>query len=306
MKKTFERALHAAMLTDERIVLLTADDTSPELAQIMQDFPKRYFVFGIAECNMIGAAAGLARAGFLPVVSTYASFISYRAYEFIRDDVCYNNLPVCLCGVMSGVKVNNYGPTHHETEAISVLRSMPGLTLLSPASMLEVEPVLSAALGCNSPVYVRLGKAFETEIFDSNPTFEIGKSKAIREGKDITIIGTGNIISNAVEAAKILAERGIEAEIINLSSIKPLDKETITNSIRKTNRVLTLEEHQITGGIGSAVAEIIADNRIDCAFKRMGFDDRFVTEYGWHKEILEQNGLSPEDVEKRVMELITT
>lgn len=296
MKTTFEKALFSAMKIDDKIVLLTADDTSPELVQIAEAFPKRYLPFGIAECNMIGAAAGLARVGFRPFVYTYASFIAYRGYEFIRDDVCYNNLPVCLCGVMSGVKVNNYGPTHHETEAVSLLRSMPNITLLSPASMLEIEPVLKSSLACNSPVYIRLGKAFETEIFNEPPTFEIGKSNVIRDGWDVTIISTGNIISNALEAAITLSERGIEAEIVNLSSIKPLDKQTIIDSIRKTKRVITLEEHQITGGIGSAIAEIIAENRLDCAFVRMGFTDRFITEYGWHKEILEQNGLASEDV----------
>jgi transketolase len=145
-------------------------------------------------------------------------------------------------------------------------------------------------------VYIRLGKAFETEIFDIVPDFSIGTSSVIREGKDITFISTGNIIANAVDAAEALSKHGIEVEVINLSCIKPIDSETVLESIRKTRRVITVEEHQIIGGIGSAVAEIIADNRVDCAFVRMGFNDRFVTEYGWHKKILEQNGLTARDI----------
>jgi transketolase len=292
------------MKTDNRIVLLIADELSEELKEIEKIFPDRLFMFGIAECNIIGAAAGLARAGFIPVVYTVAAFLAFRAFEFIRCDVCINKFNVKIVGYASGVKINNFGSAHHAIEDIAVLRSLPNLNLLSPASANEVEPILTAALGCDSPVYIRLGKAFETEIFEKEISFEIGKSKTVRDGKDVTVIGTGNIISNAIEAAKTLSEKGIDCEIINLSSIKPLDKEIIIKSISKTKRVLTIEEHQITGGIGSAVAEIIAENRINCAFERMGFADKFVTEYGWHKEILEQNGLATEDVVRSIVKII--
>lgn len=304
MKKAFENSLLGLMEQNEKIVLLTADEHSPELTTIRENFPLRCFSFGIAECNMVGAAAGLSRAGFVPLVYTVASFLAFRSFEFIRCDICINNFKVILVGYASGVKINNFGSVHHAIEDIAVLRALPNLTLLSPASVNEVEPVLKAALETTAPVYIRLGKGFEIEIFDAPPSFTIGKSEVIREGDDITIISTGNIISNAVEAAKLLSESGIEVELINLSSIKPLDKDTLLNSIRKTKHVLTLEEHQITGGIGSLTAELIAENSVRCVFERMGFKDRFVTEYGWHKEILEQNGLSTKNVLEKVTELV--
>jgi len=196
----------------------------------------------------------------------------------------------------SGLKINNFGPTHHTTEDIAALRVLPNLCLLSPASPKEVSVVFDNCLEHNGAVYIRLGKAFETEIYDTVPDFEIGKSTYIRTGDDLTIISTGSIISNTLEAADLLAKDGFTADIINMASIKPLDTDKIIQSAQKTGRVVTVEEHQIIGGLGSAVSEILCSNRILASFERVGLDDRFCTTYGWHRDLLEISGLSVESI----------
>jgi transketolase len=292
MKKTFEEHLHKLMTNNDKIIALFADSDFDKYEDIARDCPGRYFNFGIAECNMAAAAAGMARDGWIPVVYAVNSFLAYRAYEFIRDDVCLQNLNVKFVGMGAGVKINNYGPTHHTTEDIAVLRVLPNITLLSPASPKEVPVVVDKSIEHYGPVYVRLGKAFEAEIYDSIPSFEIGKSKVIQPGEDITIIATGSIISNAIEAAKSLKSIGITAEIINMSTIKPLDGQAILESAKKTGRVVTLEEHQIYGGLGGAVSEVLCTASVPVQFERMGFRDIYCTDYGWHRDLLEMYGLS--------------
>lgn len=304
MREYFENLLLQIMKNNKKIILLTADDDSPLLTKIQNKFPERFIRVGIAECNLLGVAAGMSSLGFIPIVYTIGSFIINRALDFLRCDICINNLNVKLVGWGSGVKINNLGPTHHTTEDMAILRSLPNLTILSPASMLEIEPVFKAALSVESPVYIRMGKAFESEIFKSPPTFIIGKSQLLSKGKDISFISTGNIISNVIAASNELKNYNIEADIINLSSIKPLDVKTIIKSIKKTGRVITVEEHQVTGGIGSAVAEIIAENDLTCKLIRMGLPDKFVTENGWYKDLIEQNGLDVKDIVKTAKKII--
>lgn len=303
MRKILELSLLKLMENDNNIVLLTADDESNELTMIEKRFPERFIRVGIAECNLVGIAAGISRTGLIPIVYTYGAFIVHRAYDFLRCDVCINNLNVKLIGWGSGVKVNNYGASHHTTEDISMLRVLPNLNLFSPASPFEVESILEEAVYLKGPVYIRLGKSFENEIFETKERFIIGKSKVIKEGCHVTVISTGNIISNVIEASKELEKENLHVEIINLSSIKPLDIQTIVNSIEKTKNVITVEEHQINGGIGSAVAEIIAERNLTCHFKRLGFQDKFVTEFGWHKDLLEFNGLSVTDLINQIRDI---
>lgn len=301
MKKTFEKSLSDIMEQNEKIVLLTADEQSPELTVVREKFPERCFAFGIAECNMVGAAAGFVRAGFLPVVYTMASFLSFRSAEFIRCDICLNNFKAVLVAYSSGVKNNVYGPTHHLTEDIAAMRVLPNLAVISPASPLEVVPALKAAIAYSGPVYYRLGKAFETEIYSDMPQFEIGKSTFIRNGNDLTIIATGNIISNAIEAANILKnELDVNADIIDMSSIKPIDREAILSSATRTHKVVTVEEHQVNGGLGSAVCEVLAAAGINAKVEMIGFNDTFCMSYGWHRDLLEAYGMSANQLSERI------
>ncbi len=289
------------MEQNEKIVLLTADEQSPELTVVREKFPERCFTFGIAECNMVGAAAGFARAGFVPIVYTMASFLAFRSSEFIRCDICLNNLKAVLVAYASGVKNNVYGPTHHLTEDIAAMRVLPNLAVISTASPLEVVPALKAAIDYSGPVYFRLGKAFETEIYTDMPQFEIGKSTLIRKGNDLTIIATGNIIANAIEAADMLKkELDISADIINMSTIKPIDRAAILDSATKTHKVVTVEEHQVNGGLGGAVSEVLATSGISARLEMIGFNDTFCMSYGWHRDLLEAYGMSAAQIFERI------
>jgi len=287
------------MKENEKIVACFADSTFEFYEQFKSEFPDRFFNFGIAESNMVAAAAGLAKSSegeFIPVVYTFGAFLTYRVHEFIRNDVCMQKLNVKLVGLASGVKNNNLGPTHHATEDIAILRVLPNLTLLSPASPKEVPAIFEKSLEHAGATYIRLGKAFESEIYENDPSFEIGKSTLIRSGGDITLISTGSIISNVIEAADRLKDEGITADIINMTSLKPIDEEAIIRSAKKTGRVVTVEEHQVIGGLGSAVSEVLCSNGVFAAFERMGFKDTFCLEYGWHRDLLEFYGLSSVDV----------
>lgn len=300
MKKAFETSLNHLMSLDKRYVLLLADSDFEQYEVIKTNYESRCINFGIAECNMVAAAAALAKDGMIPIIYTVGAFIAYRAFEFIRDDVCLQNLNVKIVGMGQGVKINNFGPTHHSTEDIAVLRVLPNLTIVSPASPLEVVPAFEMSLAHKGPVYIRLGKAFETEIYEEPPKFEVGKWNVLKSGTEVTLIGTGNIISNLLNVAEKLGELGIDAEVLNASTIKPLDKECLIKSARKTGKIVTVEEHQINGGLGGAVSEVIATNDVNAKMEIIGFDDTFCLTYGWHSDLLEAYGLSTEQIFERI------
>jgi transketolase len=300
VRNAFGDALLDIFALDEKILLLVADDSPVRFDEIQKKYPERVFNFGIAECNMVGAAAAMAKEGFMPLVFAYSCFLSYRALEFIRLDICLPSVKVILAGHSCGVIINKGGPTHHSTEDIAVLRVMPNLTILSPASVKEVAPVLEKALSRAGPVYIRLGKAFETEIYESAPPFEIGRANIIRGGGDITIVASGSVVADAVEAARILQKDGIGAEVINMSTIKPLDGKTLAGSAGKTGRVVTVEEHSVYGGLGGAVSECLLKSGVPLkGFDIIGFNDTFCTEYGWHRDLKHAYGLSPQHIADR-------
>ena len=300
MKRTFEESLNRLMALDNRYVLLLADSDFEQYEIIKSNYKSRCINFGIAECNMVTAAAALAKDGMIPIIYTAGAFLAFRAFESIRTDVCLQNLNVKIVGMGQGVKINNFGPTHHSTEDLAVLRVLPNLTIVSPASPLEVVPSFEMTLDHKGPVYFRLGKAFEEEIYNESPKFEVGKWNVIKSGTDVTCIGTGNILSSVLNVAKKLNELGISAEVINASTIKPLDKECLINSARKTGKVVTIEEHQIHGGLGGAVSEVLATCDVNAKLEIIGFNDTFCMSYGWHRDLLEAYGLSEEQIFARI------
>jgi len=303
MKNRYEDYFLNIMAENSNVIALFADSDFSKYDYLKKHFDGRCFNLGIAECNMTGIAAGLAHDGFIPVVYTVNSFIAYRAYEFIRN-ICIQNLNVKFVGMGAGVIINNFGPTHHTTEDIAILRVLPNLTLLSPASPNEVPPIVEKAIAHEGPVYIRLGKAFETEIYTENmPSFEIGKSTLIQKGDDISLVTTGSIISNVIEAANLLKAEGISAEIINMTSLKPLDENAILQSAQKTGKLLTIEEHQIAGGLGGAVSELLSTKKTNATLYRMGFNDVFCTDYGWHADLKQMYGLSPTHIFEKCKEL---
>jgi transketolase len=305
MRNAFGDALLNIMNNNKKTLLLIADVSPVRYTDIRNKYPERVFNFGIAECNMVAAAAAMAKEGFIPIVFDMDCFLAYRTFEFIRLDVCLQKQNVKFAGYACGVIGNNFGPTHHATEDIACLRALPNLTLLSPASVKEVAPVVENAVGHRGPVYIRLGKAFETEIYENTPRFEIGKSSCLQSGNDITLIATGSIIADAVEASRLLQKDGISPEIINMSTIKPLDEAAVIKSAAKTGRVVTVEEHTIYGGLGGAVSECLLKSGVRLkGFDIMGFNDTFCTDYGWHRDLKQMYGLSPGHIAERCRRII--
>lgn len=303
MKKKFEQTVFNIMKENDKVVLITTDNDFLNYQAFLDEFPKRCYDFGIAECNALGAAAGLAKEGFSPIVYGVGAFIAYRAFEFLRCNTCIQNLGVVFVGFGAGFKINNFGATHHSTEDISVLRALPNLSLFAPASVNELPPVLKASLALKTPVYIRIGKCFETEIYDDEPEFIPQKSKIYLEGSDITLLTTGNIIAEAIKAANKLKKEGIDAEIINVSSLKPVDKKTIIESVQKTKRLLTIEEHQIQGGLASIASDCLAGK--GCfLFEKMGLNNEFANEFGWYKDILDTYKLNEECIYNKVKQMI--
>ncbi|MDR1913233.1 MAG: transketolase [Clostridiales bacterium] len=302
--KTFYNELLKLMLKNGKIIFLHADQAGNIDHELKTHFPTHYINFGIGENNMIAAACALAKDGLVPLVCTQGAFLAYRSFEFIRVDCCIQNMNIKIIAMGAGVKNNTLGPTHHATEDIAAMRVLPNLTILSPASPLEIAPALDAALAHNGPVYLRLGKAFETEIYTEPPKFKIGVANLLSEGSDLTIIATGNIIASAIYASDKLSESGISCDVINMSTIKPLDVDAVLRSAIKTRNVVTIEEHQIIGGLGGAVAEVLAQRGIGAKLERIGFNDEFATTYGWHKDILENYDLLPKQIYKRIVSFL--
>jgi transketolase len=296
MRETYENSIYDLMGINHNIVVLIADSASGKYENIKIKYPQRYFQFGIAENNMVAAAAGMAKEGLIPVVYTLNNFLAYRSYEFIRNDICLQNRNVKLVGLGCGVSANTLGPTHHTTEDIAALRVLPNLTLVSPGSPKEVPIALEKSIALDGPVYIRLGKAFEREIYQESPSFKIGKSTTILTGNSISIIATGSIIADVLEAALLLKKDGIHADVINMSTIKPLDEDSIRETAQKTGKVLTVEEHSVIGGLGGAVSEFLCKSGINVLFDMMGFRDTFCTDYGWHQNLKEMYGLSPKHI----------
>ncbi|AEF84676.1 1-deoxy-d-xylulose-5-phosphate synthase (1-deoxyxylulose-5-phosphate synthase) (dxp synthase) (dxps) [Treponema primitia ZAS-2] len=293
MRKVFEKYIYDLLGANSKIVFLVSDSDLSEYKKIKNKYPDRFFDFGIAESNMIAISAGFAKEGYIPLVYALNSFLAYRALEFIRDDICLQKRNVKIIGLAAGVIANTLGPTHHSTEDIAALRALPNLILVSPGSPKEVSVVLEKSVDYNGPVYIRLGKAFEREIYESISPFEIGKSTLMSEGEDITIISTGSIIADVIEAAEMLKKDDITAEIINMSTIKPIDKESIIKSALKTKKVITVEEHNVIGGLGCAVSEVLCKAGVTVIFDIMGFNDTFCNDYGWHQDLKRMYGLSP-------------
>lgn len=301
MRKTYENSIYELMKRNEKIVALVADSGLGKYEDIEKEFPDRLFNFGIAESNMIAAGAAMAKEGFIPVIYALNNFMVYRAYEFIRNDVCLQNRNVKFVGLGAGVVANTLGPTHHTTEDISCLRVLPNMTLVSPASPKEVPVVLEKSVDFTGPVYIRLGKAFEREIYENDSPFEIGKSTVLTEGNDLTVIATGSITADALEAVNKLKEKGVNAELINASTIKPFDEETLLKSAAKTKKVVSVEEHQVTGGLGAAVAETLCKAGIGAKLDIIGFENTFCSDYGWHQDLKRMYGMSPDHIFNRCL-----
>ena len=291
----FGRGLKAAGEANERIVALCADLTeSTQMHLFKEAFPKRFIEIGIAEQNLVTVASGLARAGKIPFTSSYAAFSPGRNWEQIRTTTALNNQPVKIVGSHAGVSVGPDGATHQMLEDIALMRVLPNMVVVAPGDSIEAEKATKAIAENGKPSYLRLARE-KTPVFSTEESpFELGKAYVLKEGTDVSLFGTGMMSYQLLVAAKLLEAKGINAEVVHVPTIKPLDHETLLTSARKTGRVVTAEEAQAAGGFGSAVVEFLSDV-LPMPVKRIGMNDRF-GESGAPNELVEYFGLSGDKI----------
>ena len=301
-RAAYGHALKTEVYKNPNVVVLEADLGNATKSNAFKEVaPERYFNMGISEQDLIGTAAGFAAAGKIPLASTFAVFATGRAFEQVRNSVCYPKLNVKICATHAGLTVGADGGSHQAIEDISLMRTLPNMTVINPADAKEAEAAVLAAIDYQGPVYIRLGRAETKDIHDDSYHFEWGKAEVLRQGADVSIFATGIMTAKALDAAETLAKQGIQAEVINVHTIKPLDEETVIASAKKTGKVVTAEEHSIIGGLGSAVAEVLARQ---CPTKQafVGVQDSF-GESGSPDDLLEKYGLTAEDIVKAAVGL---
>ncbi len=303
MRTAYLNTLYNLAKKDKNVFALISDNGAIVYDKYRADLGEQYFNFGISEANMLGAAAGMASCGKIPFAYTIGAFLAYRALEFIRNDICLQNQNVKVVGTGAGMVYSALGPTHHSTEDFGCLRSLPNLTILSPASPLEVKKVTEAAYEIKGPVYIRLGTNKEQEIYEKDYEFQIGKGVEICQGNDATIISTGNIIVDVLEVRKRLELEGISTRVINIHTIKPFDRDIVMKAIEETNAIVTVEDHNVIGGLGSAVSEVIAESGIGTKFKRIGLTD-FSKGYGSYAQVKEQNRIGIDKIIEEMIDML--
>jgi transketolase len=290
----------AELAADDPRVVLVSQDFGP-VRGFTDRFPDRHLDVGISEENLIGVAAGLAHAGKLPFVLGMAPFVSMRGFEQIRDDCAYNRNPVKLIAPFAGLEAGAWGATHHAIEDIALLRTVPGLTLLSPADPGESHRAIRAAAAIDGPVYIRLGFLRPIEGYDA--PFTPGEIVTLRGGDAAAILATGSCVQTALAAHAALREQGVAARVLNVHTLKPLDRAAVERAARDTGRLVTVEEHFVDGGLGGAVAEILAETGIG-RLRRVGVRDRFCTEVVPYPELLRLHGIDADGVVAAVRELL--
>jgi len=281
-------------------VVLVTQDFGP-IGSFTERFPNRHFDVGISEENLVGVAAGLAHAGKLPFVIGMAPFVSMRGFEQIRDDCAYNRNNVKIIAPFAGLEAGPWGATHHATEDIALLRSIPGMTILSPADSNEAYRAVRAAAAIDGPVYIRLGFLMGIDGYDAE--LRVGEAVTLREGEDLTVIATGGCVGSALTAHEALKADGIGARVLNMHTLKPIDLTAIERAARETGRVVTAEEHSVIGGLGGAVAEVMAELGVG-RLRRVGVRDVFCTEVEPYPELLRIHGLDAAGIEAAARALL--
>ena len=294
-REAYGEALKEIGGKNEQIVVLDADlSKSTKTNVFAKAYPQRFFNVGIAEQNLVGTAAGLAASGKIPFVSTFAMFAAGRAFEQIRNSVCYPKLNVKVAATHAGLTVGEDGASHQAIEDVSLMRSLPNMTVLVPADEEETRQAIAWAAEYQGPVYIRLGRMSVDNVSPEGYVFAPAKAAILTEGNDVTLIANGVMVTAALEAAKTLAAEGIQARVINMASVKPLDAAAVVSAAKETGAIVTCEEHSIIGGLGSAVAEVLAE-QAPAPMERVGVKDTF-GESGKPKELLAKYGLTAADV----------
>jgi transketolase len=302
-REAYGKALAQLILEDKKIVVLDADlSKSTKTADAKAVCPERHFNVGIAEGNMMGIAAGLASCGNTVFASSFAMFATGRAYEQVRNSIGYTHLNVKICATHAGITLGEDGASHQSIEDIALMRAIPGMTVIQPCDDIETKQVIQAISKVNGPCYVRLGRSAVDTVNSEDYVFEIGKGSVLRKGNDITLIATGMMVQQALLAATTLSEQGIEVNVINIHTIKPLDETLILEYAKKSKLVVTCEEHSKFGGLGSAVAETLSKNH-PIKMAMVAVNDTF-GESGTPNALIEKYGLTAKDIVKTVLESI--
>lgn len=302
-REAYGEALAALGMKNEKIVVMDADLAgATKTGTFKKAFPDRFFDFGIAEADMICAAAGFAFSGFVPFASTFAMFGAGRAFEQIRNSVAYPGANVKLAFTHAGLSVGEDGGSHQALEDVALMRELPGMTVFSPCDAAETAKVVRAAAEMDGPVYIRLTRPGTDDITDKSTPFTPGKAVVLREGKDAAIFATGLMVTRALRAAELLAADGIDAAVVNFHTIKPLDEECVLSYNSSVRAIVTAEDHFVTGGLGSAVAEVIA-GKPGASFARVGVEDKFGRS-GSPDALYQAYGLTPEAIADKVKALV--
>ena len=280
---------------NKEIVVLDADLSAATKTSIFaKKFPDRFFDMGIAEANMMGVAAGMASCGKIPYVSTFAAFAAGRAYDQIRSSICYPNLNVKICATHCGITVGEDGATHQMLEDFALMRALPNMTVICPSDDVETKYLIKEITNIKGPVYVRLARLATPIIYEENQTFEIGKAVQIGEGTDATVFATGVVVSEAIKAKEALEKEGIYIRVVDMHTIKPIDREMIVKSAKETKKLISIEDHSIIGGLGSAISEVLTEE-YPCKLVRMGIKDTF-GKSGNAKELMKYFGITAEEI----------
>ncbi len=295
MRKTCLDMVYELAKSDPRIVFIGSDLGPGTLDQMKREMPDRFFMEGIQEQHVIGMAAGMAMEGYIPYVNTIATFITRRCYEQLAVDLCLHNLPVRLIGNGGGLVYAPLGPTHLAIEDIAIMRALPNMTVVAPTDAQEMRRFMRQTPDVPGPVYIRLGKGGDPVVSRDEDGFAIGKAIEQRGGADLAIVATGVMVGRALDAAEILAGKGIQCTVVNMHTVKPLDEAKVLDLARTAKLLVTIEEHTLMGGLGSAVAEVLADKfqGRPPALRRLGIPDVFPMEYGSQDPMLETFGLQP-------------
>ncbi|MCR5523190.1 MAG: transketolase family protein [Clostridia bacterium] len=302
----YGKAIADIMQRDPKVVAVTADlAKSTKLGDVLKVCPERVINVGIAEQDMFGVAAGLARAGITPFVSGFSAFTSMRACDQLHTDICYQNVNAKIIATHSGTSFGQAGSTHHAIVDLAIVRAMPNITLIVPADGYETANAVNAAYDNFGPYYIRINRGFDRVLYENmDYGFEVGKAVEINPGSDITVIACGSCVLQAKEAAKFLENAdGLKVRVLNMHTIKPIDKEAILKAVTETRRIITVEDHSVIGGLGSAVAEVVVEAGKGCAFKKLGHQDKFAP-IGLHEDIMAEVGIDANGIINAVREVM--
>ena len=305
MRSLFNKVLVDIASKDERIYMILADIGYGEIEPFRDAFPKRWYNCGVAEQNMTGVACGIAMEGNIAVTYSIANFPTLRPLEQIRNDVCYHNANVKIVIIGGGLAYGALGVSHQATEDIAIMRALPNMVVVCPCDFAEAEAAVHAMIEYEGPLYYRCGYKKEPPIHEGRIDFKLGKAIRVRDGHDATLVFAGTIGNQVVSAAEALEKDGIRCRVISMHTVKPIDREAIVSAARETGAIITIEEHQIQGGLGGAVAEVLCDaGACPQKFLRIGLPDVYVSKVGSHEWLLDQYGLSTPRIVARVKECL--